>query len=83
MAKKKLPKSCKLKRKLIEPHHPTLSIRRQCELIGLSRVTYYWQTEGETLLNLKLMRLIDSVIQATTFGSGQQQGSTVLVFRSS
>jgi putative transposase len=44
---------------LIEPHHPTLSIRRQCELIGLNRATFYWQPAGETLLNLKLMQLID------------------------
>ena len=44
---------------LIEPRHSTLSIRRQCELIGLNRATYYWQPAGETPLNLKLMRLID------------------------
>jgi len=44
---------------LIESDHPTLSIRRQCELIGLNRATFYWQPAGETLLNLKLMHLID------------------------
>jgi putative transposase len=44
---------------LIEPHHPTLSIRRQCELIGLNRATFYRQTAGEMQLNLKLMQLID------------------------
>jgi len=27
---------------LIEPHHPSLSIARQCELIGLARSSYYW-----------------------------------------
>jgi len=57
--KKKLPKLCGRKRLLIEPRHPTLSIRRQCELIGLNRSTYYWQPAGETPLNLKLMQLID------------------------
>ena len=44
---------------MIEPQHPTLSVRRQCELVGLSRATYYWQPAGETVLNLELMRLID------------------------
>lgn len=44
---------------LIEPHHPSLSIRRQCELLGLNRSTYYWQPAGESQLNLELMRLID------------------------
>ena len=59
MAKKKAVYSNEVKRMLIEPCHPTLSIRRQCELIGLNRATYYWQPAGETPLNLKLMRLID------------------------
>ena len=44
---------------LIEPRHPALSIRRQCELVGLNRATFYWQATGETPLNLKLMQLID------------------------
>lgn len=44
---------------MIETNHPMLSIRRQCELIGLNRSTYYWQPAGESPLNLALMRLID------------------------
>lgn len=44
---------------MIEPKHPELSIRRQCELVGLNRSTYYWQPSGETALNLALMELID------------------------
>jgi putative transposase len=44
---------------LVEPSHPTLSIRRQCELLGLNRSTFYRQPAGETPLNLKLMKLID------------------------
>ena len=35
--KKKLPSSCEHKRPLVEPDHPALSVRRQCELLGLSR----------------------------------------------
>lgn len=44
---------------MIEPNHPELSIRRQCELVGLNRSTYYWQPAVETELNLTLMDLID------------------------
>lgn len=44
---------------MIETDHPTLGIRRQCELIGLNRATFYWQAAGESPLNLQLMRLID------------------------
>lgn len=38
---KKLPEAIEAKRMLIEPRHPDLSIRRQCELLGLNRATYY------------------------------------------
>jgi putative transposase len=44
---------------MIEPNHPTLSIRCQCDLIGLNRSTFYWQPAGESPLNLALMALID------------------------
>ena len=44
---------------MIETEHPTLSIRRQCQLLELNRATYYWRPASESLLNLELMRLID------------------------
>ena len=44
---------------LIDTGHPSLSIRRQCALIGLNRATYYWSPASESPLNLQLMRLID------------------------
>ncbi len=49
------------KRQCIEPGHGKLSIRRQCELIGLPRSSYYRRGLGsdESLENLALMRLID------------------------
>ena len=47
------------KRLLIEPEHDQLSIRRQCELVGLPRSSYYRQVQGESKQNLELMRLID------------------------
>lgn len=36
-----------------------LSVRRQCELLGLNRSTLYYRGVGETQENLELMRLID------------------------
>lgn len=51
--------SIEAKRKLIEPDHASLSIRRQCGLIGLNRASYYYQPASETAQNLRLMRLID------------------------
>jgi len=49
------------KRRCIEPANPKLSIKRQCELIGLPRASYY---RGDPVLeetpeNLELMRLLD------------------------
>jgi len=45
----------------IEPAHSSLSIVRQCELIGLPRASYYrgGAFGEETGENLELMRLID------------------------
>jgi putative transposase len=46
---------------MIEPKHDQLSIVRQCELLALSRATYYRNTDwaGESDGNLTLMALID------------------------
>ena len=47
---------------MIEPNHAELSIRRQCQLVGLSRSSWYAEpSEGasETPENLALMRLLD------------------------
>ena len=52
---------------MIETTHPTLSIRRQCDLIGLNRATFYHQPAGETPLNLALMRVIDQEYTRTPF----------------
>ena len=44
---------------LVEPGHPEISVRRQCELLGISRSGLYYRPAGETAENLRLMRLID------------------------
>ena len=57
--KKKLPPSAEGKRPRIEPGHPELSVRRQCELLGLNRSSLYYEPAPETAENLRLMRLLD------------------------
>jgi putative transposase len=52
---------------LIEPDNATISIRRQCELIGLNRSTFYYQPATESVFNLQLMRLIDEQYMRTPF----------------
>ena len=43
----------------MEREDDSLSLRRQCELLGISRASLYYQSAGESAENLKLMRQID------------------------
>ncbi len=52
---------------MVEADHPQLSVRRQCELLGLSRASRYYEPAGETAENLRLMRLIDEEYTAHPF----------------
>jgi putative transposase len=44
---------------MIEVEPGWLSVRRQCELLGLNRSSLYYEAATETAENLRLMRLID------------------------
>lgn len=55
------------KRQWIEPEHPNISIARQCELIGLPRSSWYYQSVQETPQNQQLMNLIDQQFTQTPF----------------
>ena len=52
---------------MIEPEHALLSVRRQCELLGLNRATWYYEPTPETAANLALMRRIDEQYLRTPF----------------
>ena len=52
---------------MIEREHPELSVRRQCELIGLNRSSLYYQPVGESAYNSRLMRLLDEQYTRTPF----------------
>ena len=56
--------------RLVDPKCAALSIRRQCELLGLNRATYYYQPRTESEENLALMRRLDELhMEHPTFGS--------------
>ena len=52
---------------MIDLGHPDLSVRRQCELLGLNRATFYYQAIPESAFNLDLMRMIDEQYTKTPF----------------
>ena len=66
-SKKKLDYPLEQKRQLIEPLHQQISVRRQCELLGLARASLYYQPCGESAENLQLMRLLDEQYTRTPF----------------
>ncbi len=49
-----------------------MSIARQCELLSISRSSYYYEATGENPLNLELMRLIDEQFLETPYYGGRQ-----------
>ena len=59
IVEKKLPSSIELQRQLIEPDDSLLSLCRQCELLGLNWLTWYFQLAEESLENLRWMRMVD------------------------
>jgi putative transposase len=59
--KKKVSASVEDKRQGIELGHPELSIRRQCELLGLSRASDYYLPATESEENLRLMRMLGRI----------------------
>ena len=53
-------------------HHQGLSIARQCDLLGISRSSFYYEAKGDNPLNLKLMRMIDEqFLETPWYGSRQ------------
>ena len=57
---------------MVEKDHPGLSITRQCELLTISRSSFYYTPRGEAPLNLELMRLIDAQFLETPWYGARQ-----------
>jgi len=57
---------------MIDPDHKRLSIIRQCELVSISRASFYRPPASESPENLELMRLIDEAfLEAPWYGARQ------------
>jgi putative transposase len=54
-------------RRLVDRSHPEISVRRQCELLGVNRSGLYYEPVGESAENLLLMRLLDEQYTRTPF----------------
>jgi putative transposase len=54
-------------RPLVDREHPAISVRRQCELLGVSRASLYYAPAGDSEENLRLMRMIDEQYTRTPF----------------
>jgi putative transposase len=65
--KKKLDRPPERLRPLGEADHSELSVRRQCEPLGLSRASLYYEPAPETEESLRLLRLIDQGYTAHPF----------------
>jgi len=59
----------------VDADHQEISICRQCELLGMSRSSYYYDPAGESLEDLKLMRLIDEQYLRTPFFGSRQMAT--------
>jgi putative transposase len=57
---------------MVEKDHPGLSITRQCELLTISRSSFYYTPRGEDPWNLELMRLIDAQFLETPWYGARQ-----------
>jgi len=57
------------KKKAVEKYHPKIPVKRQCELLSLSRSALYYKPKRNenSRFNEKLMRLIDKQYTATPF----------------
>ena len=60
------------RRHLLIPNYPELSLRKQCELLGINRSSYYYEQKPIDEEMLFLMRLVDEIYTAHPyFGSRQ------------
>jgi putative transposase len=66
-SKEKLACSTDQKRQLVEPDNDSISVCRQCELIGLSRASFHYELTGESDENLLLVQLLDEQYTRTPF----------------
>ena len=57
---------------MVEENHPGLSVKRQCELVSISRSGFYYEPTGESPFDLALTREIDEVFMECPFYGTRQ-----------
>ena len=76
-----MPDSIDFKRECIESGLPGLSVRRQCELLGLNRSSWYYRSAGESVENLQWMRRIDEQYLKTPFYGSRKMAEVLSIDR--
>jgi len=62
---------------MIDPHHPTITVGRQCQLLDLARSSLYYRPRGPSEEDLALMRLIDEHYTATPFYGSRRMAAVL------
>ena len=57
---------------MVQRDHPDLSLSRQCEVLSISRSSFYYELKGESPENLSLMRRIDELFLKYPFYGSRQ-----------
>jgi len=57
---------------MIVQNHPDISLSRQCEIVSISRSSFYYTAKGESSKNLALMRQIDELFLKYPFYGSRQ-----------
>ena len=63
---------------MVEPTNRDLPVGKQCKLLSISRSSFYYTPQGETALNLMLIRQIDEQFLETPFFGVRQLLGTFL-----
>jgi putative transposase len=61
-----------MRKTMIQRDHPDLSLSRQCEVLSISRSSFYYDLKGESPENLALMRRIDELFLKWPFYGSRQ-----------
>ena len=72
-----MPDSTEQKRSLLEAGHAKISVRRQCDLLGLNRSSYYYEKSKTSSADLRLMRRIDEQYMRTSFFGSRQMAASL------
>jgi len=65
------------RKKMVKRDNPGLSLSRQCELVSISRSSFYYRLKGESKANLVVMERIDKLFMKYPFYGSRQMMRTL------